>query len=86
MCSSPQACPKKQQGLAGAVIMLLLNLGIAVCLGFVDIVNTYTLSNLGEKKSYQAVFWLESRMRSSVACYFCAVCEAQEGRECFNGG
>jgi hypothetical protein len=42
--------------------MLLLNLGIAVCLGFADIVNTYTLSNLGEKKSYQAVFWLE------VAC------------------
>jgi len=54
--------PKKQQGLAGAVIMLLLNLGIAVCLGFADIVNTYTLSNLGEKKRYQAVFWLE------VAC------------------
>lgn len=42
--------------------MLLLNFGIAVCLGFADIVNTYTLSNLGQKKSYQAVFWLE------VAC------------------
>ena len=39
--------------------MLLLNLGIAVCLGFADIVNTYTFSNLGEKRSYQAVFWLE---------------------------
>jgi len=42
--------------------MLVLNFGIAVCLGFADIVNTYTLSNLGQKKSYQAVFWLE------VAC------------------
>lgn len=42
--------------------MLVLHLGIAVCLGFADIVNTYTLSNLGEKKSYQPVFWLE------VAC------------------
>jgi hypothetical protein len=42
--------------------MLVLNLGIAVWLGFADIVNTYTLSNLGEKKSYQAALWLE------VAC------------------
>jgi hypothetical protein len=42
--------------------MLLLSLGIAVFLGFADIINTYTLSNLGPKKSYQAVFWLE------VAC------------------
>jgi hypothetical protein len=39
--------------------MLLFHLGIAGCLGFADIVNIYTLSNLGEKKSYQAVFWLE---------------------------
>ena len=51
--------PRKQQGLAGGVTMLLLHFGIAVCLGFADIVNTYTLDSLGEKKSYQAVFWLE---------------------------
>ncbi len=42
--------------------MLLLHLSIAICLGFADIVNTFTLANLGEKKSYQAVFWFE------VAC------------------
>jgi MFS family permease len=54
--------PRKQQGLAGGVIMLLLHLGIAVTLGFADIVNTYTVDTLGEKKSYQAVFWFE------VAC------------------
>lgn len=42
--------------------MLLLHLGIAVTLGFADIVNTYTVDTLGEKKSYQAVFWFE------VAC------------------
>jgi hypothetical protein len=42
--------------------MLVLNLGIAVWLGFADIVNIYTLSDLGEKKSYQAALWLE------VAC------------------
>lgn len=54
--------PQAQQGLAGAVIMLLLHLGIAVCLGLADIVNTWTLASLGDKKSYQAVFWFE------VAC------------------
>ncbi len=56
------ALPKAQQGLAGAVIMQLLHLGIAVLLGFADIVNTYTIENLGMRKSYKAVFWFE------VAC------------------
>lgn len=51
--------PRKQQGLAGGVTMLLLHLGIAITLGFADIVNTYTVDSLGEKKSYQAVFWFE---------------------------
>jgi len=54
--------PRKQQGLAGAVIMLLLHLGIAVFLGGADIVNTYTLERLGARQSYHAVFWFE------VAC------------------
>jgi MFS family permease len=54
--------PRKQQGLAGAVIMLLLHLGIAVFLGGADMVNTYTLEELGERYSYHAVFWFE------VAC------------------
>jgi len=54
--------PRKDQGLAGALIMLLLHLGIAVCLGFADIVNMETLPSLGATKSYQAVFWFE------VAC------------------
>ncbi|KFY97626.1 hypothetical protein V500_01972 [Pseudogymnoascus sp. VKM F-4518 (FW-2643)] len=54
--------PKKEQGLAGALIMLVLHLGISVCLGLADIVNIGTLTKLGQKKSYQAVFWFE------VAC------------------
>jgi len=54
--------PRHQQGLAGAVIMLLLHLGIAVCLGFADIVKTYTVETLGARQSYHAVFWFE------VAC------------------
>ena len=39
--------------------MLLLHVGIAVCLGFADIVNTYTVERLGPRKSYHAVFWFE---------------------------
>jgi MFS family permease len=54
--------PRKQQGFAGAIIMLLLQLGIAVFLGFADIVNTYTVAILGPRRSYHAVFWFE------VAC------------------
>lgn len=54
--------PRKQQGLAGAVIMLLMHLGIAVMLGFADIVNTSTVARLGMRRSYHAVFWFE------VAC------------------
>lgn len=54
--------PRKQQGLAGAIIMLLLQLGIAIFLGFADIVNTYTVASLGLRRSYHAVFWFE------VAC------------------
>lgn len=54
--------PQRQQGLAGAIIMILLHLGIAVFLGFADIVNTYTVARLGARKSYHAVFWFE------VAC------------------
>lgn len=60
--------PKKQQGLAGAVIMILLNLGIAVFLGFGDIVNTYTVDRLGKRQSYHVVFWFE------VACASFALC------------
>jgi MFS family permease len=51
--------PRAQQGLAGAVIMLLLHLGIAIFLGCADIVNTYTIERLGERNSYHAVFWFE---------------------------
>jgi MFS family permease len=54
--------PRKQQGFAGAIIMLLLQLGIAVFLGFADIVNTYTVASLGLRRSYHAIFWFE------VAC------------------
>ncbi len=54
--------PKSQQGLAGAVIMILLNLGIAVLLGFADIVYTGVQDRLPLREAYHAVFWFE------VAC------------------
>lgn len=58
--------PRKQQGLAGAVIMLLMHLGIAVMLGFADIVNTCTVARLGMRRSYHAVFWFEVACASSA--------------------
>jgi hypothetical protein len=42
--------------------MILLHLGIAVLLGFADLVETYTQPKLGLKQAYKSVFWLE------VAC------------------
>ena len=47
-----------RQGLAGALIMSLLFLGIAFCLAFADVTQTNT-SQLGLKMSYQAVFWYQ---------------------------
>lgn len=47
-----------RQGLAGALIMSLLFLGIALCLAFADVTQTMT-AHLGLKASYQAVFWYQ---------------------------
>ncbi|RKF83301.1 putative MFS-type transporter [Golovinomyces cichoracearum] len=54
--------PRGQQGLAGAIISLLVHLGIAIMLGFADIINSYSVARLGLRQSYHAVFWFE------VAC------------------
>ncbi|TKA68243.1 hypothetical protein B0A49_05414 [Cryomyces minteri] len=53
--------PSKRQGLAGALINSLLQLGIAVLLGVADIVASETAGQ-GLKNSYKNAFWLE------VAC------------------
>lgn len=50
--------PLRRQGLAGALINSILQLGIAITLGFADIVATETAGQ-GLRKSYQAAFWLE---------------------------
>ncbi|KAH1352150.1 hypothetical protein KXW30_005462 [Aspergillus fumigatus] len=50
--------PLEKQGLAGALINCTLHLGIALHLGFADIVQVNT-DDQGLRKSYQAVFWFQ---------------------------
>ncbi|KAJ5114388.1 hypothetical protein NUU61_000147 [Penicillium alfredii] len=51
--------PKSRQGLAGALINCTLHLGIALMLGFADIVQT-SFRHLGVRQGYKAVFWFQS--------------------------
>ncbi|OKP07154.1 Drug resistance protein [Penicillium subrubescens] len=51
--------PKAKQGLAGALIYCTMHLGIAVMLGFADIIETQTKS-LGKWKSYKMVFGFQT--------------------------
>ncbi|KAK8216390.1 major facilitator superfamily domain-containing protein [Phyllosticta capitalensis] len=55
------AMPLKRQGLAGALINSLVQLGIAIFLGFADVVGANTAER-GRRGSYKVVFWFE------VAC------------------
>lgn len=50
--------PTRQQGLAGGLSNVLVQLSIAVALGFADIVASKTAWQ-GLKQSYKNVFWLE---------------------------
>ncbi|KAE8370382.1 major facilitator superfamily domain-containing protein [Aspergillus caelatus] len=53
--------PKAKQGLAGALINCTLHFGIAIFLGFADIVKSET-EHLGQFKSFKAVFWYETAL------------------------
>ncbi|KAF1984665.1 MFS general substrate transporter [Aulographum hederae CBS 113979] len=57
--------PLKRQGLAGALINQILQLGIAVFLGLADIVAAETRSG-GLRRSYQNVFWFEVAMAGTA--------------------
>ncbi|KAL9108870.1 MAG: hypothetical protein Q9227_006401 [Pyrenula ochraceoflavens] len=57
--------PDARQGLAGALINSILHLGIALMLGFADIIQTET-SSLGLRSSYQNVFWLSVASTSTA--------------------
>ncbi|THC99022.1 hypothetical protein EYZ11_001496 [Aspergillus tanneri] len=56
--------PKARQGLAGALINCTLHLGIALMLGFADIVQTQT-KDLERSQSYKAVFWFQTGLAST---------------------
>lgn len=51
--------PRARQGLAGAIIYCTMHMGIAVMLGFADIVQTQT-KHLGIRESYKVVFWFQT--------------------------
>jgi MFS family permease len=57
--------PKRRQGLGGGLINSVLQLGVALTLGFSDIIQTYTVERSAEqdstatlRRSYQNAFWL----------------------------
>ena len=49
--------PSKKQGLGGGLINSVLQLGVAVGLGFTDIIQTNTLPHVGLRQSYRNTFW-----------------------------
>ncbi|KAI2785967.1 hypothetical protein POX_h09732 [Penicillium oxalicum] len=51
--------PQARQGLAGALVYCTLHMGIALMLGFADIIEAQT-EHLGKWKSYKAVFWFQT--------------------------
>ncbi|KAJ5193421.1 hypothetical protein N7449_009563 [Penicillium cf. viridicatum] len=71
--------PKSRQGLAGALINCTLHMGIAVMLGFADIVHTQT-SELGTIDSYKAVFWYQTGLAilgMLIVAFFVRIREAK---------
>lgn len=50
--------PSARQGLAGGLINSVLQLGMAVVLGFSDIIQSYTVDEAGLRQSYKNTFWL----------------------------
>lgn len=50
--------PKARQGLAGGLLNSVLQLGVALLLGASDIIQSYTVDEVGLKQSYKNVFWL----------------------------
>ncbi|KAK5132939.1 hypothetical protein LTR08_008387 [Meristemomyces frigidus] len=65
------ALPARQQGLAGALSNVLLQLSIALLLGFADIVVSRT-AHQGERQSYKNAFWLELACGGAALVIFMA--------------
>jgi predicted MFS family arabinose efflux permease len=72
--------PYNQQGFAGAIIAFLLHFGGTVCLAMAGVVKQKTQSSLGERKSCQAVFWMEvgcATMATIILVAFVRIGEAK---------
>ncbi|KAG0644997.1 putative MFS-type transporter [Hyphodiscus hymeniophilus] len=72
--------PYNQQGFAGAVVAFLTHCGGTICLALGNIVQEKTLNSLGERKSCQAVFWLEvgcAAIATTILVVFVRIGEAK---------
>jgi MFS family permease len=49
--------PSSRQGLGGGLLNSVLQLGIALCLGFTDNIQSYTREEVGLRRSYKNTFW-----------------------------
>lgn len=49
--------PAAQQGLAGAVVNSVLQLGVALTVGLTDIIQSKKMSEVGLARSYKCTFW-----------------------------
>lgn len=63
------ALPSHQQGLAGSLGNTLVQLGIAMLLGFAEVVATNTAYQ-GQKESYQNVFWFNLALGATALVIF----------------
>jgi hypothetical protein len=61
--------PSRQQGLAGALINVLLQLGIAIALGLADITVSQT-ARQGAAQKYKNAFWLEVGLAGAALVVF----------------
>ena len=49
--------PASRQGLAGGIVNSVLQLGVALCLGLADIIQSRTVEEAGLRRSYKHTFW-----------------------------
>ncbi len=49
--------PTSRQGLAGGIVNSVLQLGVALCLGLTDIIQSRTVEKAGLRRSYKHTFW-----------------------------
>ncbi|RDW57365.1 putative transporter-1 [Coleophoma crateriformis] len=71
--------PKHQQGLAGAVVWVVIFLGIGFFLGVADIVVSCT-AHLGVKQSYKAAFWFGTGCAGLALLMFVALVDVGQAK------